>query len=96
NTTARRRASPEFVHSGVRPRRLPSVEPRRSSVERSTRIASFPPRRQTHCPSPARSKPPRRRSSLHKNENSRLKTNSKYLFSKSCFEFIYRSCELLL
>jgi hypothetical protein len=26
----------------------------------------------------------------------RLKTNPKYLCSKSCFEFIYRSCELLL
>jgi hypothetical protein len=46
----------------------PSMEPHRSSVERSMRITSFPARRQTHCPSPPRSKPPRRRSSLHMSE----------------------------
>jgi hypothetical protein len=81
-----------------------SVEPRRSSRARrrqmpspelrprSTKITSFPARRQTHCPSPARSKPPRRRSSLRMNEITRLKATPKYLFSKSCFE----SCDFVI
>jgi hypothetical protein len=79
---------PEFVYVvAVRPAvRGTSPEFRPCSTE----ITSFPARRQTHCPSPARSKPPRRHSSLRLSKNIRLKTIPNVdLCSKPRFEIIY-------
>jgi hypothetical protein len=79
-------SSPEFAIVTYWSSYSPFASPSRSSARTLTNDRVVP------CPS----NPARRRSSLRMSENPRMKTTPKYLFSKSCFEFIYRSCELLL
>jgi hypothetical protein len=74
-------------------RRSPSLEPRRSSYSPFASLGRSSVRTLTNdrvvpCPS----NPARRCSSLRMNEITRLKTILKYLFSKSCFEFIVNYC----
>jgi hypothetical protein len=77
--------------AGVRPRHR-SPPRRRASPELRRSSSTRPRSTTTTLVSLTVEHPPRRRPSLRMNKNTRLKTTPKYLFSKSCFEFIVNYC----